>query len=362
MSWTPPETIDYTASGDTVYEGVDKLNDNQTAIYTLLNYYGDNLVPYDQYASIAAAIAAIGSTPTTLFLNDAVTLAGDVEFVSTLDVWMGPAGSIDTNGHALTISGGFFAGPHAVFTGSTGSIVPPPDMLVHSTWFSNLGQMITLLSTNPATVLIDAPFTTTESLSFPATLTLTWLCANNEITIGDAGHTLAIAGPIIAGAFQIIDNTATGTVTVLGYPYNAAWIGSASTSQHAGFTLYTADAHQLVLQSASSELTLSGSYTDWTNAIPAGSLLMGVYAKVTQKITSAMGTSWAIGTTGDSDKWGTGLAFTLGTESGYANYAFDSLTPVIAQTATTIRIDCNLTNTFTGGKVLITIFYYSMSA
>jgi hypothetical protein len=363
MSWSAPETIDYTASGDTVYTAVDALDLNQDDIYTKLNYYGDNLVPYDQFASIAAAVAAIGSTPCTLFINDAVTLSASTEFVSTLDVWVGPGGSINVSSHTLTISGGFHASSHSVFTGTSGSIIFPSDCQVRSSWFASLGAMITLLSSNATTVLIDAPFLTTESLTFPATTTLTWNCANNKITVGNATHVITVHGPIIAGDFQIIDNIESGTVTLLGYPYNAAWLGGASTVQTSGLTIYTPQAFQWTLQSRSNELTLSGSATDWTNAIPAGVLLLGVSAVVTQTITSASGTSWGIGTTTDLDRWGLGLSFALNTTSGFADYAADSSWPLAVTSATTIRIDCNGTSyTFTGGKVRITIFYATMTA
>lgn len=96
-----------------------------------------------------------------------------------------------------------------------------------------------------------------------------------------------------------------------------------------------------------------------TTGIPAGSLVLGVDARVTTIIAGSDGiASWELGTAADPDAWGAALALAATTTTGIANFTVTS--PAYFTGAT------NITFTGTAGKVIdsgvikITIYYVSL--
>jgi hypothetical protein len=107
--------------GDGVYDvviktagGVTKATWENVAIQDVSTYI-DNM---ENYASLNAAITAIGATPTRLLINSATSLTGNATVPATLEIVVTRAGSIALAGFSLAINGNFIAGRHQVFTGS----------------------------------------------------------------------------------------------------------------------------------------------------------------------------------------------------------------------------------------------------
>lgn len=73
----------------------------------------------DDYAGdLAAAITAIGSTPTRLVIKSASdTLAGNITIPATLELEFTSGGYISTGGYTVTINGNVYAGPFQIFSG-----------------------------------------------------------------------------------------------------------------------------------------------------------------------------------------------------------------------------------------------------
>lgn len=111
---------------------------------------------------------------------------------------------------------------------------------------------------------------------------------------------------------------------------------------------------------APTTVTASSLTTTWTGAYPAGSLVLGVTARVTTAITAATGVSWKLGDAGDGARWGTGLAFTAQTKVESVDWKA-ALSPVVYKTAGDLVAELNA-GTFTTGAIAVSIFYVLMSA
>lgn len=94
--------------------------------------------------------------------------------------------------------------------------------------------------------------------------------------------------------------------------------------------------------------------------IPAGSLVLGVTARVTTAITSGVATSWSLGTVATPTLWGTTLAFTLGTTVTGTNYVLFTA-PIMYPTATNIIATANA-GTFSAGVVRVQVYYMNYTA
>lgn len=99
------------------------------------------------------------------------------------------------------------------------------------------------------------------------------------------------------------------------------------------------------------ELTLSGADTTSTIQIPNGSICYGVSERVTEVITGA--TSFDVGISGETDKFGGTLGLTLGS----SNFGIIGPTAFYADTA--IVVTANGSD-FTGGKVRIAAHFSQM--
>jgi hypothetical protein len=118
---------------------------------------------------------------------------------------------------------------------------------------------------------------------------------------------------------------------------------------------FTAHGGRVTLRAKEEELTLSGAFTETTDAafIPDRAIVLGVASRTTQAITGA--TSYGVGVSGDATKFG-GL---LGISLGASNVGVIGPTAYYADT----RVRVTATGgSFTGGKVRLIVYFMEMSA
>lgn len=102
----------------------------------------------------------------------------------------------------------------------------------------------------------------------------------------------------------------------------------------------------------SQEVTCSGSSVTLTDFIKAGTINFGVFVEVTEDITGA--TSFAVGLSGDTDSYGTGLGVSKGTKTSFADFTSGTIEIALADD------DIVLTPSggdFVAGKVVLTRYY-----
>lgn len=109
-------------------------------------YYDPPYVFANHYASLSAAVTAIGSTVTTLIVKDTQTLTANLTIPSTLTLRVMPGGTIaKASTYTLTINGPFpDPGPIQVFSGfSAGDVTfdPTTTPFIRSIWDGNTGIM-----------------------------------------------------------------------------------------------------------------------------------------------------------------------------------------------------------------------------
>lgn len=109
--------------------------------------------------------------------------------------------------------------------------------------------------------------------------------------------------------------------------------------------------------------TVSAGATETITAgIPAGALVTGLTAIVLKALAGASLTTWSLGVTSDTDRYGTGLAKDLGTRvNSLISSASDARAPI------NYVADMNILMTaaagvFSSGKVRITVHYEELSA
>lgn len=109
-----------------------------------LGKYAYSAGPYydvADYASLAAAVSAIGATSATLRISTPVSLATNVTTPLTMTLEMSPGGVITTTGHTLTINGHLNAGEYQIFSGSgTVSFGRNTISRVNALWFGAKGD------------------------------------------------------------------------------------------------------------------------------------------------------------------------------------------------------------------------------
>ena len=114
---------------------------------------------------------------------------------------------------------------------------------------------------------------------------------------------------------------------------------------------------ETALKESTVELTaLSGATVDAAALIPAGSLVLGVTARVTTAITGAA--DFDIGDTTDVDAFGSAIAIALDTLVDLTDITQAS--PLFYTAATAIRLTGN--GSFTGGDIRLTVHYIQLTA
>lgn len=111
-------------------------------------------------------------------------------------------------------------------------------------------------------------------------------------------------------------------------------------------------------------VTLTGAFSgatfDVANAIPAGAIVVGTSFRVTTAITGA--TTWSVGPTTDTTRYGTGIAVALGTTADTTAWA-STTTAIVYPTATTLRFTAaGGAANFSAGVVRIVINYFLTTA
>ena len=96
------------------------------------------------------------------------------------------------------------------------------------------------------------------------------------------------------------------------------------------------------------------------NAIPAGSIVLGVTARVTTILAGSGLTTWSLGLSGDTDRWGTGLALAGNTTVDATDFATD-VQPTVYPAATDIVLTA-AAGQFDSGVIRYTIHYYALTA
>jgi hypothetical protein len=120
---------------------------------------------------------------------------------------------------------------------------------------------------------------------------------------------------------------------------------------------------KLTMKFKTVELTgMTGATVTATNFIPAGAIVMSLCARVTTLITSGAGVSWDLGHAGDTDEWGTGLAFAAGTTVDSTDWTAGTNAGINYPAATSVILDCDGANTFTAGAVRLSMWYYETTA
>ena len=105
---------------------------------------GVNSIDCSQYASLDAAIAAIGSTVTMLTISTTVNVLSNLTVPSTLDLVILNGGLISNSTHTIAINGLFYSGLQQCFSGS-GAITfgVSSTNRVYPEWWGALGDGIT---------------------------------------------------------------------------------------------------------------------------------------------------------------------------------------------------------------------------
>ena len=96
-----------------------------------------------------------------------------------------------------------------------------------------------------------------------------------------------------------------------------------------------------------------------TNLIPAGSLVIGIDARITTVIAGAGMASFSIGDGSDADRWGTGIALAAGTTVTLADATINAA-PIYAA-ATSVVLTANA-GQFDSGVIRLTVHYLSLTA
>ena len=115
------------------------------------------------------------------------------------------------------------------------------------------------------------------------------------------------------------------------------------------------------IQSVSAVVNTTGGAATEVSAglLPAGSLILGVTARVTTIIAGGGIASFSIGHAADTDAWGVGILVAAGTTTSMANFTVTS--PMYCVTATDLRLTANA-GTFTSGVVRLSVSYLSLVA
>jgi hypothetical protein len=204
--------------------------------------------------------------------------------------------------------------------------------------------------------------------------------------IADASA-VVISGNIIVGLGGALTNTVkidSGVTTVIGLNhlsgsgptyavnpyYQTAWDTDYSIQWgYAPFTnvgnaqlAKTPNNSYSFIKTTTSEITLSGATTTYNNALPAGTIILGVTARVTEEITGC--TSFDVGINGgDADLFLDGVGVAAGTTADLANANASFTAPYINLSLATILITAvGGAASFSGGKVRLTVHYIDLVA
>jgi hypothetical protein len=166
-----------------------------------------------------------------------------------------------------------------------------------------------------------------------------WLGWETSLALYSGGGWIRLNPPAGAKAF-VKDERATVTYC------DGVWRDGLALTSHGG---------RVTLRANEEELTLSGAFTETSNAafIPDRAIVLGVSSRTTQAITGA--TSYAVGIVSDTTKFGDLLGIALNSTN------VGVIGPTAFYADTKVRVTANGSN-FTGGKVRLAIHFLEMTA
>ena len=208
------------------------------------------------YASLNAAIAAIGSMPTLLTINTAAfPLTAPAVVPSTLSIHVEYPGSIATGTYALTINGPFTATLAQVFTG-TGAVTGLS--YVNPIWFAD---------TQAGNQLAFNAVSTEGTLEITTIRTVTSISVPNAITIkGSGGLTQAIGDVDNDVLLLTADGTVVDGITIAG----AVTTGNTNFNNKAGINIK--DRSNITIQNCTITGKQNGIQMIGTAATPVASI------------------------------------------------------------------------------------------
>lgn len=139
------------------------------------------------------------------------------------------------------------------------------------------------------------------------------------------------------------------------------WQSDGSNWRHYGPGHVNANGARGLLRVATTELTgMSGPTATWSNAVPAGAILLGVSLRVTTLVASGDGgTDFDVGDGTDADRFAAAAAFAAGTTKTPADHTATPLAWLSA--ALSVVLTCN-GGTFNAGAVRLVAYYLQLTA
>src|SRR3990172_1886536 len=205
--------------GEGIYKFVIKDSVGGATLYTYDNISIGTIqgpwVDISQYASLTAAVTAIGPTnKTTLLISGDTTITANTIVTDNISLLLQSAGRIlKTSTYTLTINGPFQSGPYQSLSGfgtadvSFGTKTTPE---VRASWFGGLNAAVASLGTTTTTLLVEAPETLTASLLIPASINLNF--ANGGSIVSASTYTVTINGYLDAAPNKIFTDFSAGEV------------------------------------------------------------------------------------------------------------------------------------------------------
>jgi len=114
-----------------------------------------------------------------------------------------------------------------------------------------------------------------------------------------------------------------------------------------------------IFRSKQVTLNLTGTSVTWTNAIPAGALVLGVSGVLTQAITGATG--FKVGVAADDARFCARVLTAAGSAFTPAHQAGTEVNPRNYLSTTSILVGGIAGATFTAGQIKLTLFYVDFS-
>jgi len=213
--------------GTTANDGTgDPLRTAFQTVNTAIDAINEQVYLLSSYASLAAAITAIGATPARLYINATETLTADATIPATMVLAFGPSGQIATGTYTLTVNGGVDARRTQIFDVSGGGSVSGAPILDHAypEWFGADGAGNDATEVQNAlnfAALAGAWVDVAKSHAIGGDLTLNsgqlirGVTSNAAFTglrmylTGTAGSQLSLTGAAAAGATSISVDTST---------------------------------------------------------------------------------------------------------------------------------------------------------
>jgi hypothetical protein len=153
------------------------------------------IVDSTAYASISAAITAIGSSQATLWIGANSTLVANTTVPSNITLWIPQGNQISSGGHTLTINGPFNAGTYQVFSGfGSGSITFGVGFVqaLYAEWWGAISYGVS--PSTDSTVAINALLT-----SMTANSNQYWSMLDGGYLSATCGFQMTIGGVGIVG-------------------------------------------------------------------------------------------------------------------------------------------------------------------